>query len=710
MERLATLLESVRKNRMDRVNLIHNLITFKVNFDDEEPFAVLKYRLQLTLIELLKKDYTNDESLITFEKETRDLLEFHLLKPLEDKIKCCVSGCLFKTSQHRSYIRHLQHSHSNALVFSCQFGKRCSRTFDSIELLISHIDHTHKKVSESCGSLEKKKVSPIDTSCKCMLMKCAGRQFSNVRQFMLHLRNDHRGEVVGCIFSGCEKQFENSDTLRKHFYLKHVKINSMSLKAVYLVNPTPAMELAENVAVDDSVYRNYDMNMVDGTRDSDDCLDEEDEVINDYEKLFKMSFCDFLNRLTNVQFVPQSTVLIVANEYLKQYTRSNAVKLERIKALLIQSNVPDPDRERIIAAVAENDEFLDAQTSLISEHKRMQYISDNFTYIPPEEIVLNGEDVKLNKARKDVIHYVSVVDSLRNLLQDSTFVALEANNVVPDSDSLRDVKDGDLFKYNTFFRDNPGAYSMLMYSDAIELVNPLGAGRGRHKVIQIFYSLGEIPLHLRSKIDRIQLVAVFKEKLLKKYGFKIIYQRLIADLLKLEEGIEIQYPVNRVVKCGLLMHPCDNLEAHSVGGFSQSFSAKDICRFCHIQHDDLIDNIHNYGSRPHRKWTVSEYDKAAKAAEEELQTVTTVSMREKCANFLELDDGDNSDVMIASDNSDEESTDIDSENHNLSENDLPSRYGVKHDCPLNKLSAFHSTSGFPPDLLHDLYEGILLWF
>ena len=55
-------------------------------------------------------------------------------------------------------------------------------------------------------------------------------------------------------------------------------------------------------------------------------------------------------------------------------------------------------------------------------------------------------------------------------------------------------------------------------------------------------------------------------------------------------------------------------------------------------------------------------------------------------------------------------TDINSENHNLSENDLPSRYGVKHDCPLNKLSAFHSTSGFPPDLLHDLYEGILLWF
>ena len=34
-------------------------------------------------------------------------------------------------------------------------------------------------------------------------------------------------------------------------------------------------------------------------------------------------------------------------------------------------------------------------------------------------------------------------------------------------------------------------------------------------------------------------------------------------------------------------------------------------------------------------------------------------------------------------------------------------FGVKHECPLNCLDAFHSIGGFPPDCLHDLLEGVV---
>ena len=53
---------------------------------------------------------------------------------------------------------------------------------------------------------------------------------------------------------------------------------------------------------------------------------------------------------------------------------------------------------------------------------------------------------------------------------------------------------------------------------------------------------------------------------------------MIKDLLVLETGVTVFYPVKRVVKCGVLVYAADNLEAHAVGGFSQSFSSKDICR------------------------------------------------------------------------------------------------------------------------------------
>ena len=33
--------------------------------------------------------------------------------------------------------------------------------------------------------------------------------------------------------------------------------------------------------------------------------------------------------------------------------------------------------------------------------------------------------------------------------------------------------------------------------------------------------------------------------------------------------------------------------------------------------------------------------------------------------------------------------------------------GVKRECPLNKLTGFHASQGFPPDLLHDVLEGIV---
>ena len=134
---------------------------------------------------------------------------------------------------------------------------------------------------------------------------------------------------------------------------------------------------------------------------------------------------------------------------------------------------------------------------------------------------------------------------------------------------------------------------MLLYSDAIELVNPLGAAKTKYKVIQISFILCDVPKHLRSRIDNIQLVAVFKEKLINTYGFAKIYQRLGEDLKTLEEGIVINYPIQRKVKCGLILHPADNLEVHGVGGFSRSFNAGEICRFCHITHTDLQENVHN---------------------------------------------------------------------------------------------------------------------
>ena len=331
---------------------------------------------------------------------------------------------------------------------------------------------------------------------------------------------------------------------------------------------------------------------------------------------------------------------------------------------------------------------MSAQKSLDSEYKRNDYLKENFKYVEPKEIIFNPKEAKEGKEPKAVMHYVPIIETVKNLVQDPTFLDVSESTFSNNHDSvLRDVKDGLMYKNNQYFIDNPEALTILLYSDGVELVNPLGAGRGKHKVIQIFLTFGEIPKNQRSKIDRIQLVAIVKEKVAKQFGFKKVYQQIVEDLKLLEKGITVYQPVQRVVKCGLLLYPADNLEAHAVGGFSQSFSSRDICRFCHIQYDDLQVNIHDYGSKQHNKWSKQEYDRAAKAAEDKM----------KPSDDIYDDDSSESEALSsAEDGSGSEESE-----------DEGQRFGVKHRCPLNSLQAFHSVSGFPPDLLHDIFEGIV---
>ena len=68
--------------------------------------------------------------------------------------------------------------------------------------------------------------------------------------------------------------------------------------------------------------------------------------------------------------------------------------------------------------------------------------------------------------------------------------------------TFKDLMDGKVYQSNTYFVQNPDAYCAHFYSDSIELSNPLGAAKGKHKVNQVFYTIAQIPKEQRSRIDR----------------------------------------------------------------------------------------------------------------------------------------------------------------------------------------------------------------
>ena len=583
MESKKRLLKNLLQNSVDRVSVIYHLIKLKVEHDDEDPFVILKYKLQLEVIKEISKELDIDQNVYytSLMKETEDYLEFHHQRLKRTEFSCCLVGCIFRCSEHRMYIRHIQHSHSRETKLCCQYGLVCNKTFPTIDMLLHHIKQAHHKSSSSAV-----RAAQVDIPCKCFMMRCLGREFANIKALMLHMRNHHAGETVECIFQGCDKRFNNSNSLRGHFYEKHQKLNKCLLKDAFLLDLTPCLINSGNENIDIAVDQVKSMSGEAESISGENCDEIEEDEGNenesvDLDEIFLKSYCDFLNRLANFQFIPQSTIQIIGNQYLENYLKSNESKVKKLRqSLMIIPGISEFEVERVVKEFQDDDNFLKAQTTLNTEYKRVQFLKEKFIYVEPEEIVLNSRQVKEEKSPKAVVHYVNIVETFRNLVQDPSFNdMIEKSKVTNNSETkLNDVKDGHLYRTNSYFKENPGAYTMMLYSDAIELVNPLGAGRGKHKVIQIFFSLAEIPKEQRSKIDRIQLVAVFKEKLIKRFGFKKIYDRLVQDLKLLEAGIVVNYPVERVVRCGVLIHPADNLEAHGVGGFSQCFSSKDICR------------------------------------------------------------------------------------------------------------------------------------
>ena len=449
------------------MKVISNLQLLKVDFEENKPFVILKYKLQLVILENICKQVDSGGANGYYGKlkqETQDFLEFHNQELERRKFLCSLAGCLFKCNRHRNYIRHLKHAHSRESHLVCQFGLKCNQTFSTFDLLEQHIQHSHSEHLHP-----RTEPAPVDIPCKCSVRRCSGVQLPNTRNLMIHMRNQHLGEVVECIFEECEKKFNNPLGLRSHFSKKHIKLNLCRLKEANLLQPEifinhpvapnlSEIELNNEPAADDVTV---DINVED--------IDGEEEEEEEPDEFFLMAYGDFLNRLANFHFIPQTTIKIISDEYLKNYKKSNVVKAERLKKSIEEvAGLTETETMKVIDDFQSNDPFLEAQMKLDTDYKRTKFIRDHFTYVSPQEIVLNPKAVKERNAKKSVMHYVPIVETFKNLIQDPSFCKVVENNIVSKS-TLSDVKDGDLYKNNHYFQQNPEAYVMMLYSDAIEL-------------------------------------------------------------------------------------------------------------------------------------------------------------------------------------------------------------------------------------------------
>ena len=202
--------------------------------------------------------------------------------------------------------------------------------------------------------------------------------------------------------------------------------------------------------------------------------------------------------------------------------------------------------------------------------------------------------------------------------------------------------------------DHNGAITLTLYLDEFGTTDPLRGKVLQNKLLALYFRVdSERP---SSKTDDIMLATLIKSDAIKTFGLTTLLSPVVDDLKKLLDDGLMWHGQTMTVSircvCG------DNLGIHQMAGFQESFyQGPRPCRFCKAVYKDFKTKL---TAADIKLRTGEEYANEVRQAEED--------------GFSE---------------------------------DASRLHGIKGRCVFNDLSGFDVTEKFPPDVAHDIFEGVL---
>lgn len=474
--------------------------------------------------------------------------------------------------------------------------------------------------------------------------RCNNYQTNKFSYFVRHLRDVHSSEhafLVRCGIANCEKTYHKIDSYLRHVRRVHPCVHANEvLTSADNTTSNSGGTCAGEIAEDEKVSHPTKTVPLPQTEQS------KEQVLGlmvlKWREKYQLPKTWLSNLLEDVSYI------VSANHC------DHILKVEQcLQASNI--NVRDiPGLGTLLHNFSDSGSLFD---SLKTEARQLSYFRSNFNLVEPIELIL-GQD---HQGSLETFQYVPIIDNLRSLLShEDIFAEVMNSHETCQEGVLSNFCDGNFCRQNALFSSKTKSLQICLYNDDFEVCNPIGTFRKKQKLNGMYFVIGNINPKLRSKLHVIQLVWLCKTDHVKKYGFPTLCEELLKDLLKLEqEGLTInrndcQYDFKGTVS----MIVADNLASHSIGGFTESFTANRICRFCMCTYRNL--------------------------KETSLKTNFLYRTKEIYNQHLEMVQKDESLIPV---------------------------YGIKKECPFNRLSFFHSIDGLPSDPMHDLLEGAcpLVW-
>lgn len=288
-----------------------------------------------------------------------------------------------------------------------------------------------------------------------------------------------------------------------------------------------------------------------------------------------------------------------------------------------------------------------------SEYNVNKHVKANFGYVEPVEYRLKNLDA--DDETVEYMQYIPLIGTLTKLLQNDEVFSAVMNPHQSKDGKLRDFCDGAYCRKHPLFSSDEHALQIVLYYDDFGAINPLGHRAKKYKICAFYFTVANIAPRDRSRLHIIQLAALCFSSSVKRCGFDEILKPLVNDFVTLSEsGITVDRTDGQFTfRGGLCAVVADNLAAHSIGGFFESFTSLHPCRFCLIRKDKMH----------------SEF----------LCDASKLRSAESYDSHLKL---------VAQDQS------------------FQSVYGLRQNSCLNSVPFFHVVCGLPSDVLHDQLEGV----
>lgn len=472
-----------------------------------------------------------------------------------------------------------------------------------------------------------------------------------------YVHNINSGTCTRIVCPECQIVFTHCKSYKKHVRKYHVNVRPQHIIAEnHFANNNGVVGCEEDIPEEDVLeVASDDESGYERLSDSEDeftCTTAWD-VFTEKMALF---VCDL-----NYKCIPTSSMQNITDNVESVIHESVRHGVKEIQGLHEKWRSGSLNGESFTEAINSLESLEDPLREMKSEKRQLEYFKQKEVLIPPVSKTLGYKHVpRVNKVTgraeevktKETLQYIPIGQMLKKYLEQPGMMRIVLKEINGDNTTgmLRSYQDGEYYR-TSFKEDGKLLIPLLLYSDDLEISNPLGSRKGAHKVCAFYMSILCLPQKFQSALSNILLVALTKSKLLSKYGIDKVLDVICDELEALHaDGIKVDTPEYKgQVYPKLFQVIGDNLAVHSLLGFPCGFTANHFCRECKLSKYDCQEDL-----------------------EERADQLRTRQ------NFVE----------------------------DLETGDLTTT-GVARNSSLNKLSYYHVIDNHSFDLMHDLYEGVV---